>query len=276
LSAEKVKETVQWDRDALFGMLLDLRQQLCFQQAVGITEFPLNEDVRRFLKCTGIPGEKKAPAGAGTGTRGSSPLSRPVETMSGPAVLSVLRKEVGQCTLCRLASGRQGTVPGRGPAGSDLMVVGDWSARAQGGNPEIMFGPEEDIMLWKMMEAIGLGPENVYVTNILKCCPGVDQVSDQECQESCFSYLVREIEAVRPRLICAMGDLAVRMLVGSQETLFRLRGRFALYRYQEAEPIPVMPTFHPRYLLHNPEMKKATWKDLQGIRRRLDQLGQKG
>ena len=193
--------------------------------------------------------------------------------MSGPALLSVLQKEVGQCTLCRLASGRQGTVPGRGSAGSDLMVVGDWSAREQGGDPEILFGPDEDIMLWKMMEAIGLVPDNVYVTNILKCCPGAGQVPDQECLESCFSYLVREIGAVRPRLICAMGDLAVRMLVGSQETLFRLRGRFAIYQYQATDPIPVMPTFHPRYLLHNPEMKKATWKDLQAIRRRLDQLG---
>lgn len=262
---------VPWDRDALFGILQDLRQQLRFQQALGITEFPLNEDVRRFLKFTGIPAEKSVPAR--TGTHRSSPLSGPEETVSGPALLAVLRKEVGQCTLCRLAAGRQGTVPGRGSAGSDLMVVGDWSSQEEGGNPEILFGTDEDIMLGKMMEAIALGPENVYVTNILKCCPGAGQAPDQECLESCFSYLVREIGAVRPRLICAMGDLAVRMLVGSQETLFRLRGRFAIYRYQAADPIPVMPTFHPRYLLANPEMKKATWKDLQTIRRRLDHSG---
>jgi DNA polymerase len=273
LSAGKVKEVVQLDRDALFSTLQDLRQQLRFQQALGISVFPLNDDVRRFLKLTEIPAGKGVPTMVRTGTQRTSPLSRPEEKVSGPAVLAVLQKEVAQCTLCRLAAGRQGTFPGRGSAGSQLMVVGDWSSQEQGGNPEILFGPDEDSMLWKMMEAIALRPEEVYVTNILKCCPGVDQVPDQECLESCFSYLVREIVAVRPRLICAMGDLAVRMLVGSRETLFRLRGRFATYRYQSTGPIPVMPTFHPRYLFANPEMKKATWNDLQAIRRRLDQLG---
>jgi uracil-DNA glycosylase family 4 len=271
LSAGKVKEAVQPDRDALAGTLQDLRQLLRFQQAMGIAEYPLNEDVRRFLKFTEVPAGKSV--ATRTTVARSALLSRPEEALSGPAVLAALRQEVGQCTLCPLTSGRQGTVAGQGSAGSPLMVVGDWSSQEQGCSPEILFGPDEDGMLWKMMEAIALRPEEVYVTNILKCCPGAGQVPDHECRESCFSYLIREIGAVRPRLICAMGDLAVRMLVGSQEPLFRLRGRFTMYRYQATAVIPVMPTFHPRYLLRNPEMKKATWKDLQAIRRRLDQPG---
>lgn len=273
MSAGKVKEAVQPDRDALVVTLRDLRQLLRFQQALGIIEYPLNEDVQRFLKFTEVPAEKSVVTRTGTGVARPAPLSRPEGALSGPAVLAALQREVGQCTLCPLAPGRRGTVPGQGAAGSPLMVVGDWSSQEQACNPEILFGPDEDSMLWKMMEAIALRPEEVYVTNILKCCPGAGQAPDQECRESCFSYLVREIGAVRPRLICAMGDLAVRMLVGSQEPLFRLRGRFAMYRYQTENAIPVMPTFHPRYLLSNPEMKKATWKDLQAIRRRLDQLG---
>jgi len=262
-----VRELVQLDRDSLVSTLQDLRQQLRFQQALGIADYPLNEDVRRFLEFTGVSARIR-PRSAGP-----LPPSGPEELMTGPAVLAALQQEIGQCTLCRLAPGRQGTVPGQGPAGSQLMVVGDWSSQEQVCNPEILFGPDEDSMLWRMMEAIALRPEEVYVTNILKCCPGAGQIPDQECQESCFSYLVREIGAVRPRLICAMGDLAVRMLVDNLEPLVRLRGRFAMYSFQSMDAIPIMPTFHPRYLLANPEMKKAAWKDLQAIRGRLDQSG---
>ena len=258
--------------DGLVTTLRDLRQLLRFHQALGITEYPLNEDVQRFLQYTAAPSRKVAQNTSGTAAPGPAPLSREAEGPSGTAILAALSLEVAQCTLCCLAASRLGTVPGSGPSRSHLMVIGDWSAQAQGCNAGILFGPDEDIMLWKMMEAIALPPEEVYVTNILKCCPGAGQVPDQECRESCLSYLVREIGAVRPRLICAMGDFAVKMLVGSTEPLFRLRGHFALYRYQSAEAIPVMPTFHPRYLLANPEMKKATWKDLQAIRQRLDQL----
>lgn len=271
MSAEKVKEMVR-DGEGPFSALQDLGQLLRFQQALGITEYPLNEDVQRFLHYTAAPSRKLIQTGARSAAGSPAPLDRAAEELSGTAILGELSREAAQCTLCRLAASRLGTVPGRGPSRSRLMVVGDWSAQAQGCNPGILFGPDEDSMLWKMMEAIALRPEEVYVTNILKCCPGPGHAADQECRESCLSYLVREIGAVRPRLICAMGDFAVKMLTGSTEPLFRLRGHFVLYRYQSADAIPVMPTFHPRYLLANPEMKKATWKDLQAIRRRLDQL----
>lgn len=267
MSAEKGREIIH--DNGLGTTLRDLRRLLHFQQAMGIAEYPLNEDVQRFLQYTGAPSRQDAQSRRAAVS--SAPPARRADALSGTAILEALSREVAQCTLCRLAASRLGTVPGRGPSGSRLMVVGDWSTQARDCSPGILFGPDEDSMLWKMMEAIALPPDEVYVTNILKCCPGAGQVPDQECRESCLSYLVREIGAVRPRLICAMGDFAVKMLVGGTEPLFRLRGRFALYRYQSADTIPVMPTFHPRYLLANPEMKKATWKDLQAIKRRLDQ-----
>lgn len=273
MSAEKEKEIAPQDRAALVSTLRDLRGLLQFQRGIGICAYPLTEGVRHFLNVTDTALPRNVSARSATSSVRPRQPPRPDEGFSASAVLAALRQEIEQCTLCPLASDRLGTVPGLGAAGSTLMVVGDWSLQEQGCDPATQFGPEEDAMLRKMMEAIGLQSEEVYVTNILKCCPVAGQDPGQECRESCFSYLVREIGAVRPRLICAMGDLAVRMLVGSTEPLFRLRGRFASYRYQSADGIPVMPTFHPRYLLANPEMKKATWKDLQAIRRRLDQLG---
>ena len=147
-------------------------------------------------------------------------LSRPEETVSGP-------QSWRHCTRKSRSAPSAVLPPAVWALSRDAVLsaaVSWWlvtgQSEEQGGNPEILFGPDEDIMLWKMMEAIALRPEEVYVTNILKCCPGVGQVADQECRESCFSYLVREIVAVRPQLICAMGDLAVRMLVGGTGAAF--------------------------------------------------------
>jgi len=148
------------------------------------------------------------------------------------------------------------------------MVVGDWSAQDDGFTGEILFGPEEDLMLGKMMEAIGLKPEEVYVTNCIKCCPAGGREPDSACATACFSFVCREIAALGPPVICAMGDLAAGMLTGRKEPLIRLRGRFTGCRH--ASSTVVMPTFHPRLLLRNPEMKKAVWSDLQAIRRRLE------
>ncbi|RJX17979.1 MAG: hypothetical protein C4563_10375 [Desulfobulbus sp.] len=253
-----------------FRTLRDIRGLLRFQQSMGIAAYPLNDGIRRFFAVAdGVSLKARSAGDSGVGAKTRQERPRADQGGAASTILAVLRQEIEQCSLCRLAECRKGTSQGRGIPGSSLMVVGDWSAQENEPDPAILFGAEEDVMLWKMMEAIALQPEEVYVTNLLKCCPG--GTADDGCRESCFSYLIREIAAVKPRLICAMGDFAVRMLAGTAEPLFRVRGRFVEYRLQGAGAIPVMPTFHPRYLIRNPEMKMATWKDLQAIRRRLDQ-----
>ena len=251
--------------------LRDLRGLLRFHQAMGIGAYPLNEEVRRFLQ------HGEAPVSQGLRAKSNiSPNITPVnrgEGLDGPQLLAALRQEILTCTRCPLAGCSPGRIQGRGETGCRLMVVGDWSLQEQGFSPTTLMGPEEDAMLTKMMAAITLRPEEVYVTNILKCCPPGGQEAVPAWWQSCFSFLQREIAVVRPTLICAMGELAARLLLGSAEPLSRLRGRFSPYRYQEGDPIPVMPTFHPGYLLRNQEMKMAAWKDLQALRRRLDQLG---
>jgi DNA polymerase len=154
------------------------------------------------------------------------------------------------------------------------MVVGDWPVAGQGSTPSLLMGPEEDVMLEKMMAAIGLSPEQYCVTNVLKCCPAAGQEVAPAWGQTCASFLQREIGIIRPAIICAMGEIAARALLGGAEPLLRLRGRFTPCRYQDDPPIPVMPTFHPRFLLANPEMKMAAWKDLQAVQRRLAQVGQ--
>ncbi len=173
--------------------------------------------------------------------------------------------------MCPLASARQGLVPGRGAVGSPLLVVGDYSGQESGFSADTLFGAAEDTMLRNMMRAIGLTEEDVYVTNTIKCCPESAELLEIESVHRCREHLLREIELVRPQVICAMGEWAVRSVLGSEESVFRLRGRFHRFGTDNdaADPLQVAVTFHPRFLLKNEGLKKAAWQDLQMIQRRL-------
>lgn len=124
-------------------------------------------------------------------------------------------------------------------------------------------------MVTRMMEAIQLQGDDVFVTNILKCglpesCQ--PQASHLQC---CLGYLRRQIAVIGPEVICSMGIIATRALLGLPQSLSQLRGRFHSYSTLDGRQIPVMPTYHPSYLLQAEEMKKETWKDLQLIQKRL-------
>lgn len=249
-----------------------IRSRIRFHRAMGIEEYPRNAGVQRFMELTDreivAPRNKREKAAV----HPALPHGAGVEPAG--TILRALRQEIASCSGCRLAADRLGTVPGRGRSGCRLMVVGDWSAQDETFTGELLFGPEEDVMLWKMMAAIGLEPQEVYATNCIKCCPGGGSSPDRDCETICFSFVSREIALLRPTVICAMGDIAARMLTGRQDPLFRLRGRFLGYRHDPAVSVAIMPTFHPRFLLRNPDMKKAAWSDLQAIKRRLE--GKKG
>jgi DNA polymerase len=244
-----------------------LRSQMKLHLALGIKEYPAGADLDRFLESaerkTGGP-----PAGVPPVPQPGFPDMPAMTTREKEEKLDLLRREMRSCTRCHLYQGRLGSVVGTAVQSCRLMVVGDWSLQEKESySEEILFGPKEDAMLWKMMQAIHLSPETVYVTNCLKCCPGEGILPDSACEKSCFSFLEREIGLLKPGVICAMGALAARILTGSLEPLSRLRGKFSSYRF--APGIMVMPTYHPRFLLQNTEMKRATWLDLQAVAKRL-------
>lgn len=245
-----------------------IRGLVRFHRAMSIAEYPRNAGVRRFMELTG----REAADSRQNREKGAvRPLLSDAERRaSAESILASLQQEIISCTGCHLAASRLGSVPGRGRIGCRLMVVGDWSSQEDQFSGEVVFGPEEDAMLWKMMAAIGLAPEEVYVTNSIKCCPAGEKKPDSACATSCFSYLSREIGLIRPPVVCAMGEIAARTLTGRKDQLVRMRGRFLGCRHDPSVSPAVMPTFHPRFLLRNPEMKKAVWRDLQSIKRRLE------
>jgi Uracil-DNA glycosylase len=182
-----------------------------------------------------------------------------------------LRQEIDACRQCPLASSGQGVVHASGTADALLLVVGDYSAQSAEFSAATLFGEAEDTMLWNMMRAIGLTPEQVYVTNAVKCCPPPSGTPGDDSIRCCCGWLMREIELVQPGVVCAMGEIAARSLVATQETLVRMRGRFHPGRRKDStgEPFQVMVTFHPRFLLKNVELKKAAWQDLQLVQQRI-------
>lgn len=225
---------------------------------MGIKEYPDSKDIQHFLSTSDQKPSRK------------HQYFQPGDKTAQRDKMSSLQGDINECTLCQLAGNSIGRSPVLGKTGALLMVIGDFSAQTGTYSPQTLFGSEEDVMLWNMMAAIELQPEHVYVTNCLKCCPADPDIINTTCEERCFSYLVREITAVRPKLICAMGDMASRVILGKKEPLTRIRGRFGTYRYQSGPEVAVMPTFHPRFLLQHQEMKRATWNDLKAVKRRLD------
>jgi len=263
-NSEKKAPSSSWQ------LLSMLRQKLREHQAMGIDAYPASSDLRRFFALTaegaGILSGKKD----SSGTRDIA--SRPTELLGNNDKLELLRQEVSGCSRCHLHQEKLGSIFGGGSPPCRLTIVGDWSVQNRDNFlPTSYFGPEEDVMLWNMMAAIDLKPDDVYVTNCLKCCPGEHFKPDSKSGRSCFSYLEREIVLAGAVLICAMGEVAARMLSGSSEPLARLRGKFVRYRYQAERNILVMPTYHPRFLLRHPEMKRAAWLDLQAIKRKLSE-----
>jgi len=176
------------------------------------------------------------------------------------ARLSVLQQTVSQCTRCALHQGRTQTVFARGNGSAGLCFVGEGPGAdedAQG----FPFVGKAGQLLDRMIVAMGMTRDEVYVCNIVKCRPPNNRKPDPEEMTACAPYLHEQLELISPQVIVALGATAVQGLLGTSEGITRMRGTWKLYRGK----IPVMPTFHPAYLLRQPEAKREVWSDLQTV-----------
>jgi DNA polymerase len=188
--------------------------------------------------------------------------SDPAGSLSQPARLELLRKESADCKRCQLCKGRTNVVFGEGNEQARLMFVGDApdSTSDTQGRP---FTGESGQLLTRIIEAIKLQRDQVYLTSVVKCLAPQGEPGDASV-EACSPFLQQEIEIIQPEIICALGPLAVRALQDSELQSERPRGKM----YQMGS-ILVMPTHHPELLLRRPELKNETWVDVQIIQRKL-------
>lgn len=174
--------------------------------------------------------------------------------------LDSLAKKVRDCTKCRLCQSRTHAVPGSGNPKADLAVVGEGPGREEDLQGEPFVGAAGQL-LTKILQAIGLSREEVFITNIVKCRPPLNRNPKPDEVRSCFPYLEHQLALIGPKVICALGTFAAQTLLGTEDKISKLRGKFQDYR-----GIPVMATFHPAFLLRNPEMKRLVWEDMKKVR----------
>ncbi|MBU4376394.1 MAG: uracil-DNA glycosylase [Candidatus Omnitrophica bacterium] len=178
--------------------------------------------------------------------------------------LVLLEKEIAGMSCCQLCHIRTKLVFGSGSPDAKLMFVGEAPGRDEDlqGLP---FVGRAGQLLTKIIESIGLKRSEVYICNILKCRPPDNRAPFPTEILACEPYLKRQIEIIKPRIICALGKFASQTLLKSQTTITQLRGKF--YDY---EGIKLIPTFHPAYLLRNPGDKRLVWEDMKKIKKALD------
>jgi DNA polymerase len=173
--------------------------------------------------------------------------------------LKDIRADLGECVRCKLSKSRTRIVFGQGHPNARLMFVGEGPGQEEDHAGEPFVGAAGQL-LTRIIEAIRLKRENVYIANVVKCRPPGNRVPEPEEISTCSPFLRRQIAAVRPLFICTLGGCAAQTLLGTTEPISRLRGRYFDY-----EGIRVLPTFHPAYLLRNPEKKREVWEDMKRL-----------
>jgi uracil-DNA glycosylase family 4 len=198
----------------------------------------------------------------------SSPLAArasPLDPEERRARLTLLANTVAACTRCGLHSTRKQTVFARGNGSSGLCFIGEGPGADEDEQGFPFVGPAGQL-LDRMISAMGIEREDVYVCNIVKCRPPKNRAPEPEEMAACMPYLAEQLALIEPQVIVALGKTAVQGLFGTVEGITKIRGRWRLYQGRVA----VMPTFHPAYLLRTPAAKREVWADLQAV---LKQMG---
>jgi uracil-DNA glycosylase family 4 len=173
--------------------------------------------------------------------------------------LAGVRDELGECTRCPLHRTRKNLVFGEGSAGAKLVFVGEAPGEEEDkqGRP---FVGRAGQLLTKIIDAMGLKREEVYICNILKCRPPGNRNPKEDEIATCEPFLMKQLEAINPEIICALGTFAAKTLLRTESPISAIRGKFHDYHGRK-----LMPTYHPAYLLRNPDAKKLVWEDVQKI-----------
>ena len=221
----------------------------------------LRRSVRRHVEGLRAFGLRAVPASSPP--RGAAADRVQTAAASKEAQLARLAEEVAACRRCPLYKTRTHAVVSDGTPHAKLVFVGEAPGRdedVQG----VPFVGRAGQLLTKMIEAIGLKRQEVYICNVLKDRPPGNRTPLPEETDACLPFLEAQLRIVQPRVICVLGSVAAKALLGPHVSIMRVRGKL-----REYQGIPLIPTFHPAYLLRNPAAKRDAWEDLKKVRRLL-------
>jgi len=186
------------------------------------------------------------------------------DPVSQAATVAAIADLVSGCTKCRLCEGRTHTVPGEGVEDARLVVVGEGPGRVEDETGRPFVGPAGEL-LTKILAAIDLPRERVFICNVVKCRPPENRQPQYDEIAACLPYLHRQIQILKPKVILAMGNTAAQTLLNTKQSLGAMRNHVHRFR-----GTPVIVTYHPAALLRNPNWKRPTWDDVRIARRLLD------
>jgi DNA polymerase len=183
-----------------------------------------------------------------------------------------LRNEIGDCQRCKLSKGRTHIVFGEGSVNARIIFIGEAPGREEDLQARPFVG-DAGQLLTRLIEKMGLTREEVYIANIVKCRPPMNRDPQDDEIATCFPFVHRQAEIIAPEVIVSLGRISTHTLLGikghmGRFSITKVRGQFYEYALGEKK-IPLMPTFHPAYLLRNPKDKWLTWEDAQAVLKRI-------
>jgi uracil-DNA glycosylase len=236
--------------DELHAIALELRRHLAWQESDG-TRTLLRGPTAKPVSAP-VVAPSAAPAAPSTSATGQT--------------LDEIRAQLGDCKRCKLCTGRTQIVFGSGNPKAELVFVGE-APGAEEDKQGVPFVGAAGQLLTKMIEAMKFSRDSVYICNVAKCRPPNNRNPEPDEIEACEPFLKAQLASIRPQIIVALGKFAAQTLLRDSTPITRLRGQWRSY-----EGIPLMPTFHPAYLLRSPAEKKLAWLDLQEVMKRFGKL----
>ena len=195
----------------------------------------------------------------------SSETRSPESSRPDTHTLEEIRKELGDCRRCKLHRTRRTLVFGEGDKKAGLMVIGEgpgYDEDVQG----MPFVGKAGQLLTRILQSIGLQRQEVYITNVVKCRPPQNRNPEADEIRSCHPFLLKQIKAIQPKVICALGTFSAQTLLQTGARISSLRGRF-----YDLNGVKVFPTYHPAFLLRNPGRKRDVWEDMKQIAKEIGQ-----
>jgi uracil-DNA glycosylase len=240
----------------LLAVVTDIRMHLEYQKALGVSSVEIS-----------VPGTAQGRAMDDNETASPGPSGFIRESPEGRGGLAAVREELGDCTRCRLCGGRKTIVFGEGDPEAALVFIGEGPGQEEDQQGRPFVGAAGQLLTDIIVKGMKLRREDVYICNIVKCRPPNNRNPEPDEIEACEPFLIKQLQAIGPKLIVGLGNIAVKTLLRTKAGITSLRGTWRSY-----QGIPLMPTFHPAYLLRNPADKKLVWEDIKKVMAEMEKM----
>ncbi len=252
-------------RKELLDILADVRAHLEYQRTLGVRQIavPLVEDAATPAAPVSPP-RVTAPVPASVPPPSKQPAPPLPDRVSACGSLDAVRNEIGECTRCKLFKDRKTIVFGEGDPKASIVFVGEGPGFEEDQQGRPFVGAAGQLLTDIIEKGMKIKRAEVYICNIVKCRPPGNRNPEPDEVAACIGFVKQQIAVISPKVIVTLGNVPTQNLLGTKEGITRMRGKWLEY-----EGIPVMPTFHPSYLLRSPGEKKWVWEDIQLVMKKL-------